>query len=83
MAVLSEREKEILQLVANGFTNREISLFCDIHYNTVKNHLTTIYRKLHTESRIEAVIYAAYLGLIDLEIAQHSIKSRIKSRYLI
>ena len=78
--VLTPREKQILWLVACGFTNREIAQYCKIHYMTVKNHLTAIYKKLNVTHRTEAVIYGASLGLISLESALIVIKNRVESR---
>jgi two-component system response regulator DegU len=83
MTVLTSRQCEILQLVANGFDYSEISLILNISYHTIKNHMSEINRRLNTTHRVEAIIYAAYLGLIDLDIAQTMVKSRIQSRYLI
>jgi ATP/maltotriose-dependent transcriptional regulator MalT len=52
---ITEREVEILTLLANGFRNKEIAdkLFISLH--TVKSHIYNIYQKLHVQSRIEAV----------------------------
>ena len=83
MTVLTPRQKEILQLVTNGFSYREIGLILDIRHDTVKNHVSEINRRLGVSNRVESIIYAAYLGLIDLEIATLSVLSRIQSRKLI
>lgn len=62
--ILSEREKEILQLSVKGLSNVEIgeSLFIDA--NTVKFHKKKLFEKLHAENITEAVGIAAYLRLI-------------------
>ncbi len=60
---LSEREREVLALMASGSTNREIAdrLFLSPH--TVKEHTSAVYRKLHVRNRAEAVQRAERLGL--------------------
>jgi DNA-binding NarL/FixJ family response regulator len=52
---LSQREREILALVAQGLTNKEIAPKLDIGYDTVRAHLRRIYEKLHVRCRAEAV----------------------------
>ena len=52
---LSQREREILALVAQGLTNKEIAPQLDIGYDTVRAHLRRIYEKLHVRCRAEAV----------------------------
>lgn len=61
---LSGRELEILQLVANGLSNREVSQRLFITVNTVKGHNRNIYQKLQVKRRTEAVARAQELGLI-------------------
>jgi len=53
---LTQREDEILQLLAKGFLSREIALQLSISLETVNSHLKHIYNKLHVRSRTEAVI---------------------------
>jgi DNA-binding NarL/FixJ family response regulator len=60
----SEREKEVLQLVAEGKTNREIAEALFISENTVKTHLKNILDKLHLKNRSQAAAYATRLGLV-------------------
>ena len=62
---LSEREREVLEAIASGATNREIagSLFLSPH--TVKEHTSSLYRKLGVRNRAEAVQKAQRLGLIS------------------
>lgn len=54
--VLSRRETEILELLAKGFANKEISNTLHISVETVRTHLRKIYEKLHVHSRTEAVV---------------------------
>jgi DNA-binding NarL/FixJ family response regulator len=62
---LSEREREVLEAVASGATNREIAgrLFLSPH--TVKEHTSSLYRKLGVRNRAEAVQKAQRIGLIS------------------
>jgi DNA-binding NarL/FixJ family response regulator len=57
MEPLTEREKEILNLIALGRGNREIADTLDIEEKTVKNHINNIYSKLQIKSRYEAISY--------------------------
>jgi DNA-binding NarL/FixJ family response regulator len=52
---LSSREKDIIRLLLDGFSNREIGVKLFIAEQTVKNHLTTIYSKLNVRSRSQAI----------------------------
>lgn len=65
-ATLTGREIEVLELVAQGNTSREIGELVFISENTVKNHIRNILGKLGLHSRNEAVLYAAREGLIGL-----------------
>ncbi|MCH8800800.1 MAG: hypothetical protein IH963_07825 [Chloroflexi bacterium] len=56
---LSEREKEVLRLVAMGNNNSEIAEELFISINTVTRHLTNIFAKTSTRNRVEAAVYAA------------------------
>ena len=62
---LSERETEILQLVAKGTTNKDIAEKLFISEYTVRNALSIIFQKLHVNSRTEAVAHALREGLIS------------------
>ena len=62
---LSERETEILQLVAQGATNKRIAEKLFISEYTVRNALSIIFQKLHVNSRTEAAVYAVHEGLIS------------------
>jgi two-component system NarL family response regulator len=63
---LTGREIEVLELVAQGNTNRQIGELLFISENTVKNHIRNILDKLGLHSRTEAVLYAAREDLISL-----------------
>jgi len=63
---LTNRELEVLKLVAKGMSNREIGEELFISENTVKNHIRNILEKLHLHSRMEAVIYAVRERLLDI-----------------
>lgn len=62
---LTERELEVLRLVATGINNREIAKRLFISENTVKNHVRNILEKLQLHSRMEAVMYAVREKLLD------------------
>jgi DNA-binding NarL/FixJ family response regulator len=61
---LSEREREILELLAQGYSNREISQRLSLAQGTVKNYVTTILQKLGARDRTQAAIRARELGLV-------------------
>jgi DNA-binding NarL/FixJ family response regulator len=63
---LTGREIEILDCIAQGMTNKEIAERCYISSQTVKNHVTSILRKLQVNDRTSAVIYALRRGWIRL-----------------
>lgn len=62
---LTNREKEILQALSDGSSNKEIANTLCISENTVKIHLRNILKKLHFSSRIQAAVYALKEGLIE------------------
>ncbi|MFI6008188.1 response regulator [Streptomyces sp. NPDC051243] len=64
--VLSEREVEVVRLLAQGHSNRAIASALFLAEATVKTHLVRIYRKLGTENRAATVSEAVRLGLIEL-----------------
>lgn len=65
--VISAREEEVLQLVADGLGTTEIADRLFISQKTVKNHLASIYEKLDARDRTQAVITAVRMGIIKLD----------------
>jgi DNA-binding NarL/FixJ family response regulator len=63
---LTERELEVLRLVARGLNNRDIAKQLFISENTVKNHIRNILEKLQLHSRMEAVVYAVREKLLEI-----------------
>lgn len=64
---LTKRETEILEYIANGFLNKQIAASIDISEQTIKNHVTSILRKLNANARTEAVVIAIKRGFISIE----------------
>jgi DNA-binding NarL/FixJ family response regulator len=62
---LSAREKEVLELVATGATNREIAAALHLSPHTVKEHASALYRKLEARNRADAVLRAQRLGMLN------------------
>jgi two-component system response regulator DesR len=62
--LLSEREREVLDLIAAGSTNREIAERLYLSPHTVKEHTSALYRKLRARNRAEAVQRAQRIGLL-------------------
>lgn len=65
--LLTEREEEVLALLAQGTTTPEIASRLFISQKTVKNHLAAIYDKLEVPDRTQAVVRAARLGIVRIE----------------
>jgi DNA-binding NarL/FixJ family response regulator len=63
---LTDREMEVLKLVARGLNNRDIAKELFISENTVKNHIRNILEKLQLHSRMEAVVYAVREKLLEI-----------------
>jgi DNA-binding NarL/FixJ family response regulator len=61
---LSDRETQVLRLIANGKDNAEIAQDLHISPKTVKNHISNILMKLQIENRIQAAVYAVRRGLV-------------------
>lgn len=67
LAVLSEREQEIVELVVRGLSNPEIAAACFVSTNTVKQHLKRVFAKVHVHSRAELAAVAAAGGPVTAD----------------
>jgi DNA-binding NarL/FixJ family response regulator len=65
--LISKREEEVLQLIAQGLSTPEVAAALYISLKTVKNHLASIYGKLDSRDRTQAVIRAVKMGIIRLD----------------
>jgi len=63
---LTEREMDILKLITQGKSNKEIAVELCISEKTVKNHITNIFRKLKVEDRTQAVLFAIKHHLVEI-----------------
>ena len=69
---LTAREREVLALVAKGYTNKAIGSALKISARTVQTHLAHVFRKLQTERRTTAVMRAAFLGLLPGQLVREA-----------
>jgi len=67
---LTERETQILKLIANGLTNKGIACILQITESTVENHIHNIYRKLDIDNRAKATAYAFQTGILSIDKAK-------------
>lgn len=67
---LTEREKEVLRLIAQGHTNKQIAQQLTIAEKTVRTHVSNILGKLGVQSRTQATLYAIRTGLVSLRAAE-------------
>ena len=65
--VVSKREEEVLQLIADGCSTPEVAAQLYISQKTVKNHLASIYQKLDARDRTQAVLQAVRMGIVSLQ----------------
>lgn len=72
---LSEREREILRLVASGLSNQQIANQLGISVNTVKVHLRNVFSKIGVASRTEATMYAVRAGIVAVDRAEPALLS--------
>ncbi|MGI6604008.1 MAG: response regulator [bacterium] len=63
---LTAREQDVLRLIARGHSNREIGEALEISEKTVKNHVTSIFRKIGVDDRTEAALYAVRRGYVAI-----------------
>ena len=61
---ITEREREVLQLLASGRSNKEIAARLELSPNTVKTHVARLFEKLRVARRTEAILLARELGLV-------------------
>jgi two-component system response regulator DegU len=64
--VVTPREEEVLQLIADGCSTPEVAEQLYISQKTVKNHLASIYQKLDARDRTQAVLQAVRMGIVTL-----------------
>lgn len=67
-SVLTQREMEVLKLIAEGLTTRQMSSRLKLSDRTVESHISKLYRKLGAKTRVQVVMKAASLGLIDIDL---------------
>jgi DNA-binding NarL/FixJ family response regulator len=65
--VVTRREEEVLQLIADGCSTPEVAEKLYISQKTVKNHLASIYQKLDARDRTQAVLQAVRMGIVSLD----------------
>jgi two-component system response regulator DegU len=65
--VITKREEEVLQLIADGLSTQEVAEQLYISLKTVKNHLASIYQKLDSRDRTQAVVRAVRMGIIRIQ----------------
>ena len=73
---LTDREREVLVLLAQGLSNVELSEHLFLSESTVKTHITKVLLKLHLRSRVQATIFAYESGLVQVGTAQRNVRSR-------
>lgn len=66
-SIITKREEEVLQLIAEGLSTVEVATRLFISVKTVKNHLASVYQKLDSRDRTQAVVRAVKMGIIRLE----------------
>ena len=64
---LTERERMVIQYLLSGMKNEDIAEILNISTHTIKAHLESVYSKLNVNNRVQCVIKALKLGLVDLD----------------
>lgn len=77
---LSPRERDVLSLLCEGFTDKEIAAQLNVSPNTVRNRVTSLYAKLGLHRRSEAIIWARRRGFPDGSPARPIKKSRSRQK---
>jgi len=77
VAPLTHRERQILNQIANGNTNKQIARMLNISEQTIKNHVSAILRKLNANDRAHAVVLAIRRGLISVEVTTNGISDAL------
>ena len=67
---ITDREKDVLKLIASGRTNKEISEILHLSTSTVRNHISNIFVKLNITNRSQATATAIYAGLINSQTGE-------------
>lgn len=73
---LSTREMEVLDCVAQGYTNREIAEALFVTEQTVKNHMTSVFRKMEVEDRVQALLSAVRRGWVTFGSPEYDSANR-------
>jgi DNA-binding NarL/FixJ family response regulator len=63
---LTQREREVLTLISQGLTTHQMASRMKVSNRTIESHISKLYRKLNVRTRVQAVVRAAALGLLDL-----------------
>ena len=77
-SIITLREQEILKLMAQGMSSKNIADALNLSFHTVQTHRKNILRKLNESSTIRAVAVATHVGLIPANKMQSSIYSRLE-----
>ena len=77
-SIITLREQEILKLMAQGMSSKNIADALNLSFHTVQTHRKNILRKLNESSTIRAVAVATHVGLIPASKMQSSIYSRLE-----
>lgn len=78
--LLTDREKEVLQLLADGRSNKEVATLLDVGLSTVETHRANFMDKLNLHNAAEIVLYAVRKGIVDWvrhgRVPRHHARSR-------